>query len=528
MPSEQATAVTATDTDQVPITALVPSPDNPRREISERGVAALAESIRRCGILQPLVVTRQGETYQVRAGHRRLGAARLAGLDQVPVRIVEADEDLAREISLHENLQREDLSPSDELRAFTVLVEAGRSAEEIAEMVGRSIPYVRQRLSLQQLDEKVLKALEEDRIRFGHAVAISRLGKQTEQRAILSRILDRGAEHVSVKDVRDWTAGWRHDAFAFAATQVKPCKSCRQPQPELFEDEKPQTCATCSDIKHLVREDDHYRARVEAWVRDQGLELEEEQTYHWVPPNLRTGEPPFKVPKGATTLIRVSKWRDGEYITIGWRFMKAVEKKKSGRDGAPKQTRTPEQGRQRAAQQAAQRHLQFQITETAELRSDPFKPNGRYLIAFALLSAFDMREREEVVQAFGLDAESVDLWDSDDLYRLVTGLEESRLSELIAAAVQIELRRQPIEVMADALIRYLQVDPVATYEATPEDLKVMRKDEIRTLLNEHHQEAVARSHSKGKHITELTGVRLREMVWPELEGLLSGREEGKT
>jgi len=127
------------------------------------------------------------------------------------------------------------------------------------------------------------------------------------------------------------------------------------------------------------------------------------------------------------------------------------------------------------------------------LRRNPFEPSGRYLIAFALLSAFNISEREEVVQAFGLRVPDVDLWDMEDLYRVVTGLDEDRLSELIAAAVQVELRSPPIGVMADALSRYLQVDPASTYEATPEDLKLMRKDEIRTLLNEHHREAVARS-----------------------------------
>src|SRR5262245_28354210 len=145
----------------VPLSAVVPNPDQPRKHFSEEALADLAASIQARGLLQPIVVRRTTEGYRLLAGERRFRAATLAGLDRVPALIREGDDDL--EIALIENLQREDLSPLEEAEALGMLIERhGYSHREVADLLGKSRPYVSNTLALNKLPDSVKVAVHRD------------------------------------------------------------------------------------------------------------------------------------------------------------------------------------------------------------------------------------------------------------------------------------------------------------------------------------------------------------------------------
>jgi len=157
----------------VPVEDIASNPDQPRRHFEEEPLATLAESIRRHGLLQPLVVRRAGERYELIAGERRLRAAQRAGIDRLPVVIREATPERRFELALIENLQREDLSPLEEAAAYRRLIdEYGLTQEEIAERVGRSRPAIANALRLLALPESVKAQVASGELSAGHARAV--------------------------------------------------------------------------------------------------------------------------------------------------------------------------------------------------------------------------------------------------------------------------------------------------------------------------------------------------------------------
>jgi ParB family chromosome partitioning protein len=138
----------------VPLSSVTPNPDQPRKHFAEDALADLAASIKTRGLLQPIVVRRVSDGYRLLAGERRFRAATLAGLDRVPALIRDGDDDL--EVALIENLQREDLSPLEESEALALLIERhGYSHKEVADLLGKSRPYVSNTLALNKLPESI-------------------------------------------------------------------------------------------------------------------------------------------------------------------------------------------------------------------------------------------------------------------------------------------------------------------------------------------------------------------------------------
>jgi ParB family chromosome partitioning protein len=153
----------------VPVAAVRPNPDQPRKHFAEDKLAELAASIRLRGLLQPIVVRRAEGGFELLAGERRFRAAQMAGLERLPALVREGEDPL--EIALIENLQREDLSPLEEAEALAALIERhGYSHQEVADILGRSRPYVSNTLALTRLPEQV----KEDIHRGGHAMSVSR------------------------------------------------------------------------------------------------------------------------------------------------------------------------------------------------------------------------------------------------------------------------------------------------------------------------------------------------------------------
>jgi ParB family chromosome partitioning protein len=152
---------------------IVANPDQPRRRFDLEALGTLAESIRRHGLLQPLVVRRTEAGYELIAGERRLRAAREAGLDEVPVTIRDAEPPERLELALIENLQREELTPLEQAEAYRTLLEVyGLTQDEVARRVGKSRPAIANALRLLALPEAVKAQLEGGELSAGHARAV--------------------------------------------------------------------------------------------------------------------------------------------------------------------------------------------------------------------------------------------------------------------------------------------------------------------------------------------------------------------
>jgi ParB family chromosome partitioning protein len=176
----------------VPIQAVKKNPHQPRARIDRAGLRELAESIRTHGILQPLVVKPEGNSYRLIAGERRLEAARMAGLAEVPVVLREADEEGTLVLALIENLQRQDLNPLEAAGGYRQLVQKfGLSHDAIAKQVGKSRSAITNSLRLLRLSASVRQALIGEQIREGHARALASLSSAQLQTRALRLIMDR-------------------------------------------------------------------------------------------------------------------------------------------------------------------------------------------------------------------------------------------------------------------------------------------------------------------------------------------------
>ena len=175
----------------LPIYKVEPNPDQPRQDFDEEELQTLADSISVHGIIQPLTVRElPSGYYQIIAGERRWRAARLAGLSDVPVVVIEADDKKAMELALIENLQRQDLNPVEEALGYQTLInEYGLTQEEAAQQVGKSRPAVANALRLLGLCPEVLELLRSGQITAGHARAILTLKSEKKQQEAAKKIL---------------------------------------------------------------------------------------------------------------------------------------------------------------------------------------------------------------------------------------------------------------------------------------------------------------------------------------------------
>ena len=177
----------------IPLGRIRPNPQQPRRSFDEEGLAELAASIRSCGILQPLTVRRAGEGYELVAGERRLRAARIAGLREVPCLVAQVGEEDSALLALMENLQRRDLDCWEEAQAIARLISRyGLCQEEAARRLGRAQPTVANKLRLLRLPEDVRALLRENGLTERHARALLRLQDPEVQRRAAGDMVRRG------------------------------------------------------------------------------------------------------------------------------------------------------------------------------------------------------------------------------------------------------------------------------------------------------------------------------------------------
>ena len=183
---------------EVDITSVFPDENQHRKIFNDETLAELSESIKLHGIIQPITVRKINNGYKIIAGERRWRAAKLAGLEKVPIIVRDVDERESAEIALIENLQREDLNPVDEAKGYETLINTfGITQEEAADRVGKSRPAVANSLRLLKLPEKCLDALSDKKISSGHARAILSLKEEKEMNLLLHEIMEK---NLSVRD----------------------------------------------------------------------------------------------------------------------------------------------------------------------------------------------------------------------------------------------------------------------------------------------------------------------------------------
>lgn len=194
----------------VPLSKVEPRADQPRSSFKDEALNELADSIAQYGLIQPITVRKlQSGYYQIIAGERRWRASRLAGLDEVPVRVISADDRRVAELALVENLQREDLNPIEEAQGYkTLMEEYGLTQEEAAKSVGKSRPAITNTLRLLSLSEPVRKLVEDGKLSSGHARALlpvqdPKLQLELAQKIIAGGLSVRKTEQLAAKTLRD-------------------------------------------------------------------------------------------------------------------------------------------------------------------------------------------------------------------------------------------------------------------------------------------------------------------------------------
>ena len=175
---------------EVPVSKILPNPAQPRLSYDEESLTELADSIREHGVLQPILVRPSGTKYELIAGERRWRASGMVGRESIPAIVVEFDEQTALEVSIIENLQREDVSPLEEATMFRKMTETfGYSVRQLAQKVGKDKGYIENRLRLTDApaDIRELVSLRKDTI--SHAYELMKLGDERKRRRLAKRIV---------------------------------------------------------------------------------------------------------------------------------------------------------------------------------------------------------------------------------------------------------------------------------------------------------------------------------------------------
>ena len=186
----------------IKISRISPRGDQPRKNFDENALQMLADSIREHGVIQPIAVREIGalsENYEIIAGERRWRAAKMAGLDEIPAIILTGDDLKIAEISLIENIQRQDLNPIEEALAYKALIERfGLKQEEVARQVGKSRSAVANMLRLLELPDEVLIMVQDGKLSMGHARALLGLNEEEKMLPLAESIVER---ELSVREV---------------------------------------------------------------------------------------------------------------------------------------------------------------------------------------------------------------------------------------------------------------------------------------------------------------------------------------
>lgn len=199
------------------------NPNQPRKTFDPEKLAELAASIKRHGIVQPILVKKNGSRYTIVAGERRYRAARQAGLMKVPVTLTDIDEDTVMEISLVENIQRENLNPIEEAAAIKLLMQQhDLTQEEVSERVGKSRPAIANALRLLTLAKSVQKLIKDGRLSAGHGKMLAGVGDPRVQMELAEKCVE-----------SDWSVRRLEDEIRFSEMPKRKRKEKPEPTPEF-------------------------------------------------------------------------------------------------------------------------------------------------------------------------------------------------------------------------------------------------------------------------------------------------------
>lgn len=184
---------------EIPLEEIRSNPYQPRKTFNEESIKELADSIKEYGIVQPIIVKKAMKGYELVAGERRTKAARVAGLETIPAIIKEFNDQEMMEIALVENIQRENLNPIDEAKAYENIIQISHmTQEELAKRFGKSRSHVTNMLGLLKLPSVTKKLVEENKISMGHARALSKISDETLINELADKIIK---DSLSVRDI---------------------------------------------------------------------------------------------------------------------------------------------------------------------------------------------------------------------------------------------------------------------------------------------------------------------------------------
>ena len=196
------------DISEVELSKIFPRKDQPRREFDEISINELKNSIVEYGIIQPLIVRKIDDNYEIIAGERRFRAASLANLEKVPVRILDVEDSLIQEISLIENIQREDLNPYDEALAYEkLMIEYGYTQQELSDKIGKSRSYIANTIRLLKLEPEIIEYLKNGDITSTQARTLLSIEDKNERFKMLEKLL---LKQSTVRDVEKLTTRKRY------------------------------------------------------------------------------------------------------------------------------------------------------------------------------------------------------------------------------------------------------------------------------------------------------------------------------
>ncbi len=211
--SSKATVTKSSDSDSkdnvqmMKISAIEPNREQPRQKFDEDGLLELADSIKQYGVLEPLMVRKNKDYFEIIAGERRWRAAKLAGVKEVPVVVKDYTDQEIIEIGLIENIQRENLNPIEEAMAYKRLLEEfDLKQDEVAERVSKSRTAVTNSMRLLKLDERVQQMIVDEMITTGHARALLAIRDKDEQYELATRVFD---EKLSVRETEKLVKNWK-------------------------------------------------------------------------------------------------------------------------------------------------------------------------------------------------------------------------------------------------------------------------------------------------------------------------------
>ena len=207
----------------LPITSIVRNPDQPRKSFDETQLSELSDSIKQNGVLQPILVRKKGDKYEIVAGERRYQASKLAGMKEIPAIVREIDDAEVFQLALIENLQRSDLTPIEEARGYRQLLDTkGLTQEGLAKILSKSRSAIANTLRLMDLPQEVQDMMEEGQITAGHARAILAVPTEEGRIKLAQKVV---AENLTVRQTENLAP-----LFSVTRDEIKP----KIPAPQYF------------------------------------------------------------------------------------------------------------------------------------------------------------------------------------------------------------------------------------------------------------------------------------------------------